>query len=135
MSGLAFSSHLIFYILFNPIIHNIIAISDDEMLSEAPLSPLSIALDTAVLEASSRATDSNTTTFMSKPSDTARMNASDSNTGGIITIKRNRLGDDIIEASKYLRAWWDSGIIKKALQERRLGRFGPLTTRDVSDRT
>jgi hypothetical protein len=29
------------------------------MLSEAPLSPLSIALDTAVLEASSRATDSN----------------------------------------------------------------------------
>jgi hypothetical protein len=105
------------------------------MLSEAPLSPLSIALDTTVLEASSRATDSNTTTFISKPSDTARMNASDSNAGEMITLERNRLGNDIIEASEYLRAWWDSGIIEKVLQERRLGRFGPLTTRDVSDRT
>jgi hypothetical protein len=78
VSGLAFPSPLIFYLLCYPIIHNIIAMSDDEMLSEAPSSPLSIALDTVVLEASSRATDRNTTTFLSEPSDTARRNASES---------------------------------------------------------
>ena len=45
--------------------------SDDEF-SEAPLSPLSMALDTAVLEASSRATDGNVTSFISELSDTAQ---------------------------------------------------------------
>ena len=45
--------------------------SDDE-LSEAPLSPLSMALDTAVLEASSRVTDGNLTSFISELSDTAQ---------------------------------------------------------------
>jgi hypothetical protein len=45
--------------------------SDDE-LSDAPSSPLSTALDTAVLEASSRATNATTTSFASELSDTAQ---------------------------------------------------------------
>jgi hypothetical protein len=49
--------------------------SDDEYLSEASSSPsslLSTALDTAVLEASSRATDGNTASFTSNTSDTSQ---------------------------------------------------------------
>ena len=35
-----------------------------------------------------------------------------SSAGKMITPERNRLGDDIIEASECLKAWWDSGIIE-----------------------
>jgi hypothetical protein len=41
-------------------------------LFDAPSSPLSMALNTAMLEASSRATDGNATGLISEPSDTAR---------------------------------------------------------------
>jgi hypothetical protein len=49
--------------------------SDDEYLSEASSSPsslLSTALDTAVIEASLRATDGNTASFISNTSDTSQ---------------------------------------------------------------
>jgi hypothetical protein len=31
----------------------------------------------------------------------------------LISPERNRLSDDIIEATECLKAWWDSGIIKQ----------------------
>jgi hAT family C-terminal dimerisation region len=34
-----------------------------------------------------------------------------SSAGKMITPERNRLGDEIIEAGKCLKAWWDSGLI------------------------
>jgi hypothetical protein len=30
-----------------------------------------------------------------------------------ITPERNRLTEDIIEASEYLKNWWDHGLIKQ----------------------
>jgi hypothetical protein len=72
--------------------------SDDE-LSDAPSSPLSTALDTTILEASSRATNATATSFASELSDTAQFVKS-----GGKTYLVNRLGDDIIEASECLKA-------------------------------
>ena len=31
----------------------------------------------------------------------------------LISSERNRLSDDIIEATECLKAWWDSGIIEQ----------------------
>jgi hypothetical protein len=53
-------------------LYNPVAISDDEILSDASLT-LSTALDTAVLEASSRATDGNVASFTSESSDAAQI--------------------------------------------------------------
>jgi hypothetical protein len=36
-----------------------------------------------------------------------------SSTKKLITPERNRLTEDIIEASEYLKNWWDHGLIKQ----------------------
>lgn len=30
----------------------------------------------------------------------------------LVERERNRLADDVIEASEYLKTWWDCGMIK-----------------------
>ena len=30
----------------------------------------------------------------------------------LITAERNKLGDDIIEATECLKAWWDAGLLE-----------------------
>jgi hypothetical protein len=36
-----------------------------------------------------------------------------SSTKKLITPERNSIGDNTIEASEYLRAWWNNGLIKR----------------------
>jgi hypothetical protein len=60
------------FIPSHPFIPSSTAVMSDDELSDAPLSPLSTALDTAVLEASSRATNATATSFASELLDTAQ---------------------------------------------------------------
>ena len=66
-------------------------------------SPLSTALDTAVLEASSHATDGNTLSFKSAECERVFSGAKK-----MATAERNRLSEDIIQACECLEAWWDN---------------------------
>ena len=46
----------------------------------------------------------------------------------MVNPERNRLGDDIIEASECLKAWWDNGIVAQRLSVSDGYTFG-----DISD--
>jgi hypothetical protein len=68
---------------------------------------LSTALDTAVLETSSHATDGNTLSFKSAKCERVLSSAKK-----MVTMERNRLSEDIIQACEYLKAWWDNGFME-----------------------
>jgi hypothetical protein len=86
---------------------------ESEAFSVYP-SPLSTALDTAVLEASSHATDGNTLSFKS-----AEYERVFSSVKKMATAERNRLSEDIIQACECLEAWWDNGFTEWRRRRRR----------------
>jgi hypothetical protein len=78
--------------------------------------PLSTALDTAVLEASSHVTDGNTLNFKS-----AECERVFSSVKKMATAERNRLSEDIIQACECLKAWWDNGFMEWRRKEEEEG--------------
>jgi hypothetical protein len=86
---------------------------ESEAFSVYP-SPISTTLDTAVLEASSHATDGNTLSFKS-----AEYERVFSSVKKMATTERNRLSEDIIQACECLEAWWDNGSTEWRRRRRR----------------
>jgi hypothetical protein len=44
-----------------------------------------------------------------------RLGAAWVNIGLLITPRRNRLQEDIVEATECLKAWWDAGMIRQLI--------------------